>query len=58
VVRKTGYLQFSKIDDLLELVQEKNPFYLGSLFDEIFIYEKQYDGIFLKYKVYWEYYIE
>jgi hypothetical protein len=51
-------VKFSKIDDLLELVQEKNPFYPGSMFDEIFIYEKQYDGSFLKYKVSWEYYIE
>ncbi|MCM0041968.1 MAG: hypothetical protein NBV61_04295 [Algoriphagus sp.] len=51
-------VKFSKIDDLLELVQEKNPFYPSSMFDEIFIYEKQYDGSFLKYKVSWEYYIE
>jgi len=51
-------VKFSKIDDLLELVQEKNPFYPGSMFDKIFIYERQSDGNFLKYEVSWEYYIE
>lgn len=51
-------IRFSKIDDLLKYVQDKNPFYPSILFSNIYIYERQCDGSFIKYEVTWEYYIE
>jgi len=51
-------IKFSDINDLLEEVQKNNPLYPNSLFDKIYIYEKQRDGSFIKYEVAWEYYIE
>lgn len=51
-------IKFSNINDLLEEVYKNNPLYPNSLFDKIYIYEKQLDGSFIKYKVDWQYYIE
>jgi hypothetical protein len=51
-------IKFSNINDLLEEVQKNNPLYPNSLFNKIYIYEKQPDGSFIKFEVAWEYYIE
>lgn len=51
-------IEFSRVDDLLKKVQMNNPFYPNSSFEKIHVYEKQWDGNYIKYEVSWEYYIE